>query len=112
MSRSEEPATQLGWHRSAQEHRGAVQDVIALQESRTLLVQRLERVVVALALTLDAETAAEDRLARLEELAGVSRIINRPSNDWSMLAQRYRDLLAAIGSINDQLRPESTRTSS
>lgn len=82
-------------------HREALHDVTLLQDSRILLVQRLERVVVALALTLDAEAAAEERLARMQELAGVPRISNRPAADWARLAQRYRDVLHAIESIDD-----------
>lgn len=82
-------------------HCEALNDLSLLQDSRSLLVQRLERVVVALALTLDAEAAAEERLARMQELAGVQRISNKPAAEWARLAQRYREVLHAIGSIND-----------
>jgi hypothetical protein len=109
MTRGEGGATQVGRHPTAQEHHEALHDVALLQENRTLLVQRLERVVVALALTLDGEAAAEERLTRIEELAGVRRISNLPAAKWAMLAQRYRDLLHAIDSINGELHPDSRR---
>lgn len=68
-----------------------------------MLVQRLERVMVALALTLDAEAAAEERLARLQIEAGARRIHQCPSAEWAVLAQRYRDVIHAIELINDDV---------
>jgi hypothetical protein len=109
MTRGERGATHAGGQPTAQEHRQALHDVTLLQESRTLLAQRLERVVVALALTLDAEAAAEERLARIEERSDVRRI-NRHAAEWAALAQRYRDLLHALDSINDELHPDHRRT--
>ena len=82
-------------------HQEALHDLTLLEDSRILLVQRLERVVVALTLTLDAEAAAEERLVRMQELAGVQRISDRPAVEWARLAQRYRDVLHAIESIDD-----------
>ena len=110
MTGGEDGATQVDRQPTAQEHREALHDVALLQKNRLLLAQRLERVVVALALTLDAEAAAEERLARIEELAGVHRISNRPAAEWAVLAQRYRHLLHAIDSINGELHPDSQRT--
>ena len=91
-------------------HREAMHDVTLLQESRDVLLERLERVMVALALTLDAEAAAEERLARMQEQAGVRRISSRPAVEWSMLAQRYRDLIHAVESVNDELQLNCGRT--
>jgi hypothetical protein len=105
MTRGEGGATWIGRNPTVQEHREAAHDVIRLQENRTLLVHRLERVVVALALTLDAEAAAEERLARIQELAGVHRIGNRTPVEWVLLAERYRHILHAIDAINDELDP-------
>jgi len=111
MTRGEAGGMEVGRRPTAHEFREALHEVNALQESRTQLVQRLERMVVAVALTLDAEAAAEERLARLEELTGVHRINNRPAVEWNMLAQRYRALLHAIDSIDGELHPDSPRTS-
>lgn len=91
-------------------HREAVHDVTLLQDSRILLVQRLERVMVALALTLDAEAAAEERLARIQELAGVQRLSSRQAGEWALLAQRYRDLIHAMEAVNNELRHDGGRT--
>jgi len=110
MTRGEGAATQAGGQPTAREYSEALHSLTLVQESRTVLAQRLERVVVALALTLDAEAAAEEQLARIAELAGVQRISNRPAAERAKLAQRYRDLLHAIGSINDELHTESRRT--
>ena len=76
------------------------QDVARLRDSRVLLVERLERVLAALALTLDAEDAAAERLARTEE-AGVPRIAGGSGPDRCRLAQRYRDVIHALETIND-----------
>jgi len=95
---------------TAHEHREAVHDLAVLHESRIQLVQRLERMVVAVALAIEAEAAAEERLAWLEEQAGVHRINNRPAAESAMLAQRYRDLLHAIDSIDDELHPDRRST--
>jgi hypothetical protein len=84
-------------------HRQLVQDLARLHDSRLLLVERLERVVVALALTLDAETAAAERLARVQDVAGARRIGTRSSAEWSLLAQRYRDVIRALEAINDEV---------
>jgi hypothetical protein len=84
-------------------HRQLVQDLARLHDSRGLLVERLERVVVALALTLDAETAATERLARVQDVAGARRIGVRSSTEWSLLAQRYRDVIRSLETINDEL---------
>lgn len=111
MTRGEAGGMRVGRHPTAQEHREAVDELTALQETRIRLVHRLERMVVAVALTLDAEAVVEERLARMEELAGVRRINHRPPVEWNMLAQRYRDLLHAIDSIDDGLHPASPRTS-
>jgi hypothetical protein len=88
---------------SGEAHQQLVQDVARLHESRVLLVERLERVVVALALTLDAETAAADRLAHMQEAAGARRIAGRSTDEWCLLAQRYRDIIRALESINDEV---------
>src|SRR3954468_10480573 len=88
---------------SAETHRQLVQDLARLHDSRLLLVERLERVVVALALTLDAETAAAERLARVQDVAGARRIGTRSSAEWSLLAQRYRDVIRALETINDEV---------
>jgi hypothetical protein len=88
---------------SAETHRQLVQDLARLHDSRGLLVERLERVVVALALTLDAETAAAERLAQVQEVAGARRIGVRSSAAWSVLAQRYRDVIRALEAINDEV---------
>jgi len=101
--------TQIGWDPTAADYREAVHDLTVLDKSRVELVQRLERMVVAVALTLDAEAAAEERLARIEELTGVHRINSRPAVEWNVLAQRYRSLLHAIVSI-DELHPGSPGT--
>lgn len=101
---------QSGRHPTAHEHCEAVRDVTQLRESRILLVERLERVVVALALTLDAEAAAEERLARLQERGGVRSITSPPPGEWALLGQRYRDLLRAIDLINDELHSGNRRT--
>ena len=79
-------------------HRQAAQDLVRLHESRDLLVQRLERVLVALALTLDAEAAAEERLGRLQDVASPRR--QCPPIEWALLAQRYRDVIHALDVIN------------
>jgi len=81
-------------------HEQLVQDISRLQESRIQLVARLERVVVALALTLDAEAAAEQRLALIQDRAGARRLGMGPRDQWSVLAQRYRDVIRALESIN------------
>ena len=91
---------------TAETHRQLVQDLARLHDSRVLLVERLERVVVALALTLDAETAAAERLARLQDVAGARRIVARSSAEWTLLAQRYRDVIRALESINDEVAHE------
>jgi excinuclease UvrABC nuclease subunit len=109
MTRVGGSGTQVGRHPTADEYREAVRDLTALEGSRVQLVQRLERMAVAIALTLDAEAAAEERLARIEELTGVHRINNRPAVEWNVLAQRYRSLLHAIVSI-DELHPGSPGT--
>jgi len=83
-------------------HEQLVRDLCLLHDSRVMLVQRLERVVVALALTLDAESAAEQRLAQIQDLAGARRIGGRPSDDWSLLAQRYREVIHALETINEE----------
>src|SRR4051812_50220838 len=88
---------------TAETHRQLVQDLARLHDSRGLLVERLERVVVALALTLDAETAAAERLAEVQELAGARRIGVRAPAAWSGLAQRYRDGIRAVEAINDEV---------
>jgi hypothetical protein len=88
---------------SAEAHQQMVQDLARLHDSRVLLVDRLERVVVALALTLDAETAAAERLAHLQDRAGARRITGRSADDWCLLAQRYRDVIHALESINDEV---------
>ena len=95
---------------TAEMHREAVQDVTLLQESRCLLLERLERVMVALALTLDAEAAAEEPLARMQEQTGVHRINGQRTVEWSMLAQRYPDLIHAVGLVNDDLQLNCGRT--
>jgi hypothetical protein len=110
MTYGEGGGTHVGRHPIAHDRRAAIRDMTALHESRILLVQRLERVVVALALTLDAEAAAEERLARMEEGAGQG-INNRPAGEYAMLAQRYRDILHAIDAINDGLHADNRRTS-
>jgi len=92
---------------TAETHRQLVQDLARLHDSRVLLVERLERVVVALALTLDAETAAAERLARVQEVAGARRIGMRSSAEWSLLAQRYRDVIRALEAINDEVALEN-----
>lgn len=111
MTTGEGTGMQVGRHPTAHDYREAVHEVNALQESRIQLVQRLERMVVAVALTLDAEAAAGERLARIEELTGVHRINYRPAVEWNMLAQRYRALLHAIDSIDDELHSDGPRTS-
>jgi hypothetical protein len=88
---------------TAETHRQLVQDLARLRDSRVLLVERLERVVVALALTLDAETAAAERLACMQDVAGARRIGVRSSAEWSLLAQRYRDVIRALEAINDEV---------
>lgn len=101
-----------GRHPTAHEHCEAVRDVTQLRESRILLVERLERlerVVVALALTRDAEAAAEERPARLQERGGVRRITTPARGEWAVLAQRYRDLLRAIDLVNDELHSGNRR---
>lgn len=110
MTSSEGGIGRIGRYPTAHEHREAVHDLAVLHESRIQLVQRLERMVVAVALTLEAEAAAEERLAGIEEQAGVHRINNRPSAESVMLAQRYRDLLHAIDSIDDELHPDRRST--
>jgi hypothetical protein len=87
---------------SAEAHGQMVQDLARLHDSRVLLVERLERVVVALALTLDAETAAAERLAHLEHRAGVRRIADRSTDECSLRAQRYRDVIRVLASISDE----------
>jgi hypothetical protein len=101
--RSEESLNGAAQPISAETHRQLVQDLARLHDSRGLLVERLERVVVALALTLDAETAAAERLAQVQELAGARRIGVRSSAAWSVLAQRYRDVIRALEAINDEV---------
>jgi hypothetical protein len=81
-------------------HAQLVNDVVLLQDSRVLLVERLERVLVALALTLDAEEAAELRLAELQARAGARRIGACQADELSSLAQRYRDVIRAVESAN------------
>jgi len=110
MTSSAGDAGASGRHSIAHEHREAVHDLAVLHESRIQLVQRLERMVVAVALTLEAEAAAEERLACMEERAGVHRINNRPAAESAMLAQRYRDLLHAINTIDDELHPDRRST--
>jgi hypothetical protein len=88
---------------SGEAHRQLVQDVARLHDSRILLIERLERVVVALALTLDAETAAGERLMRMQDEAGARRISTRSTDEWCLLAQRYRDIIFALESINDEV---------
>ena len=88
---------------TAEAHRQLVNDLARLHDSRVLLVERLERVVVALALTLDAETAAAERLGRLQDIAGARRIGARSSAEWTLLAQRYRDVIRALEAINDEV---------
>jgi excinuclease UvrABC nuclease subunit len=110
MTLGEGSARQVGRQPTMQEHREAVREIALLMQSRTLLVQRLERQIVALALTLDAEEAAQERLARIQDLAGVHQINNRPAVERALLAQRYRDLLHAIASINDELDLHEWRT--
>jgi hypothetical protein len=83
-------------------HERLVQDLTLLHDSRIMLAQRLERVIVALALTLDAEVAAEQRLAQLQDGAGARRIGARTPEEWARLAQRYREVIRALESINEQ----------
>jgi hypothetical protein len=85
---------------TASAHRQAAQDLARLQENRDLLVQRLERVMAALALTLDAEAAAEERIGRLQAVASTRRMHRRPPGESALLAQRYRDVIHAIEAIN------------
>lgn len=66
-----------------------------------MLVERLERVLAALALTLDAEDAAAERLARAQEATGLRRIASGTVTDRCRLAQRYRDVIHALETIND-----------
>jgi hypothetical protein len=87
---------------SAEAHGQMVQDLARLHDSRVLLVERLERVVVALALTLDAETAAAERLAHLQHRAGVRRIADRSADECILRAQRYRDVIRVLGSISEE----------
>ena len=100
---SEAPLDESAGPVTVETHRQLVQDLARLHDSRVLLVERLERVVVALALTLDAETAAADRLACMQEVAGARRIGVRSSAEWSLLAQRYRDVIRALEAINDEV---------
>jgi hypothetical protein len=86
----------------AEAHGQMVQDLARLHDSRVLLVERLERVVVALALTLDAETAAAERLAHLQHRAGVRRIADRSADECILRAQRYRDVIRVLGSISEE----------
>jgi hypothetical protein len=86
---------------NAEAHHEMVQDLIRLRDSRILLLERLERVVVALALTLDAETAAAERLTRVQEAAGARRLPCRSPYDWSLAATRYRDVIRALEAINE-----------
>jgi hypothetical protein len=67
-----------------------------------MLLQRLERVVVALALTLDAEAAAAQRLGQMDQLAGAHRIGRSPADEWALRAQRYRDVMRTLESINEE----------
>jgi len=99
----EEPLDETAEPLTAETHRQLVQDVARLHDSRVLLVERLERVTVALALTLDAETAAAERLARLQDVAGARRIGTRSPAEWTLLAQRYRDIIRALEAINDEV---------
>jgi hypothetical protein len=82
-------------------HQQMVQDLGRLHDTRTLLVERLEHIVVALTLTLDAESAAAERLAGLQEAAGARPIDSRPTEEWCRIAQRYRAVIHALESIND-----------
>lgn len=87
---------------STEAHRQLVQDLSRLRASRVLLVERLERVIAALAMTLDAETAASEQLARLQEAAGAYRLAGRPAHDLCRTAQRYRDVIHALESISHE----------
>ena len=84
-------------------HQQLVQDLSRLHETRALLIERLEHMVVALSLTLDAEAAAAERLAALQEVAGARPIDSRSTEDWCRIAQRYRAVVHALESINDDL---------
>lgn len=79
-----------------------VQDLIRLDESRLLLVERLERVVAALALTLDAEAAAVEQLADLQSDPGSRRVGGRSAAERCRLSQRYRNVIHALESIHEE----------
>jgi hypothetical protein len=84
-------------------HQQAAQELARLHESQDLLVQRLERILVALALTLDAQAAAEERLDHLQNVAGMRRIRRVQHGERTLLAQRYRDVIHAIHVINAEV---------
>lgn len=84
-------------------HDQLLHDLTVLHASRLMLVERLERVIVALALTLDAEAAAELRLAEMQDLAGARRIGPCRAEEWTALAQRYRDVIHALEAANDDI---------